>query len=355
MSDYFIKKLRLNELGYVGGVPGKRGGQHFYISKNYLDFFPPLSKKIPQHLKILNIVRHNHNLPAQAKYVYDNDKYHGGHPKNPRNERRININLNINPERKIFLKNDIIIFKKEIFKNEDNDDEDAYVITRYRESIDKRDYDYLNNLLKLRALDKRSTGYCSVEKEDLLSLENYKSRLFEKVLPEGPIMTIVDREIATSITDGQRQGSLEKSQEDQVKRLILDLYNHRCCITNIGFIWEDFSKPKQEKYLASSHKGVEAAHIKPRKKGGPYTFQNIIPLIAPVHKLFDRGIFTINNESKIEIHPEALKQRSLNNFHNFNQKVLNIPDNIQLSADFLKWHRDNLYGAFLTGDRIKNL
>ena len=44
MSDYFIKKLRLNELGYVLGVPGKRAGQHFYISKNYLDYYSKRTK-----------------------------------------------------------------------------------------------------------------------------------------------------------------------------------------------------------------------------------------------------------------------------------------------------------------------
>ncbi len=118
MQDYLIKKLKHQELGYSNkgsDEPGTSRGQYFLISKKYLNFFPPLSKDISQDLQILNIVSHEQVLPVQAKYIYDNDKFHGSKANSPRNEHRININLKINPEKKIFLKEDIIVFKKERF------------------------------------------------------------------------------------------------------------------------------------------------------------------------------------------------------------------------------------------------
>ena len=58
--------------------------------------------------------------------------------------------------------------------------------------------------------------------------------------------------------------------------------------------------------IRNSWKGITAAHIKPRAHGGEYSTSNIIPLIEPIHQLFDRGIFTITNDYKIEIHKQAL-------------------------------------------------
>ena len=115
--NFFIKKLLHQELGYYrsdSNEPGVSRGQYFLISKKFLEFFPPLSKDIPQDLQFLNLVSHDSNHPAQAKYIYDNDKFHGSTASSPRNEHRINLNMRVNPDKKIYLKDDIIIFKKEI-------------------------------------------------------------------------------------------------------------------------------------------------------------------------------------------------------------------------------------------------
>ena len=43
--EFFIKKLLHQELGYYrtnSDQPGTSRGQYFLISKNHLDFFPPL-------------------------------------------------------------------------------------------------------------------------------------------------------------------------------------------------------------------------------------------------------------------------------------------------------------------------
>ena len=109
MSDFLVKKLQRQELAYSNNIPGTRGGQYFLMSKNHLDFFPALKKEIRHHLKILNIVSHGSKIPAQAKYIYNNDRFHGSTANSPRNEHRININLKINPLREVFLKDDIII------------------------------------------------------------------------------------------------------------------------------------------------------------------------------------------------------------------------------------------------------
>ena len=83
MSEFLIKKLQLQELAYSNNIPGARGGQYFLMSKNHINFFPPLKKEIHNHLQIINIVRHDSVFPSQAKYVYNNDKFHGSTANSP--------------------------------------------------------------------------------------------------------------------------------------------------------------------------------------------------------------------------------------------------------------------------------
>ena len=280
------------------------------VSKNHLDFFPSLSKNIPQDLQFLNIVTHGSVLPAQVKYIYDNDKYHGSTAKHPRNEHRINLNKHVNPDKKIFLKNDIVVIKKDSFTNEDLIEEEAYVITRFRKSIDSNAYDFVQNILENNSLSKRSENYCYAKKSDLLEIRKYNERLFKNIFPKGEvIIPIAEKIFDLQSKEGKDLGKrlLQKDSnemmkwERQMRRIIFEEYNHMCAITRIGFNWTEFNKKTNKMDLSLSYdKGIEGAHIRPRSHNGGYTQDNIIPLIAPVHKLFDRGLFTLNNNLQVD-------------------------------------------------------
>jgi len=353
---FFIKKLGKQELAYSEGIPGKRGGQYFLISKNHLDFFPSLSRDILNDLQIINIVSHNSTFPHQAKYVYNNDRYHGSTARQPRDEYRININLKINPEREIFLKDDIIIFKKEHFKNEFSSDEQGFVITRYRESEDKDDYVFLNNIIKNKSLNSHSRNYCNASQSDLSPLKNHRERLFKRVLSKENILPFVDIGLIQTINENQSYTQKEEVSETdalewQIRRLILDKYEYKCAVSEIGFKW----KERKGQVARNTSSDLEGAHIKPRAHDGPYTVDNIIPLNKSIHTIFDRGIFTIDKNRKVVMHPEALNQKSLSNFQIYNGKPLYIPEDISLSSEYIKHHRTHIYGKFITGEPIRRM
>ena len=357
MSNFLIKKLGHQELGYKNKYsqnPGVSRGQYFLVSKNYLEFFPELSKYIPQDLEILNIVTHDSDYPVQAKYIYDNDKFHGSKANSPRNEHRINLTLKINPNKEVFLKDDIIIFKKEEFLNEDEDQEEAYVITRYRESENPTDYHNLLELMNLKKKDIRSKNYVLVPTEDLNFIKNFRTRLFSRVMSLNPIIPTTDSDL---LKLKGLQGSSVKMKnhnqlqmfEKQIKRIVFGMYDYKCIASKIGYKWNELNGVK------TTWKGITGAHIKPRSHGGEYSSENIIPLLEPIHQLFDRGIFTISLDYKIELHKRALEDPLLSNFHDFHEKKLNIPSGIELSQECINHHRKEVFGNFVIGKQIRSL
>lgn len=357
MNKFLVKKLGHQELGYKNAsseIPGESRGQYFLVSKKHLNFFPPLKKEIPQDLQILNIVSHSSNVPVQAKYIYDNDKFHGSTANSPRNEHRININLQVNPERKVYHKNDIIIFKQEIFLNEDEENEQAFVITRYRESENKDDYKKLLEIIDHKKYNYSSRNYASVSETDLSSLIDQRERIFsrvmslEAIIPETDFSLLSTKELFNGSTLNKSKNEL-KSFEKQIKRIVFEQYDYKCIVSKIGFKWKESAGVK------TSWRGITGAHIKPRAHDGEYSAQNIIPLIEPIHQLFDRGIFTITKDYKVEIHQKALQDELLSNFHIYNNIQLVIPKGIELSIDFIEHHQKEVYGNFITGKQIRSI
>ena len=357
MNKFFIKKLGHQELGYKNAsseTPGESRGQYFLVSKKHLNFFPPLEKEIPQDLQILNIVSHSSTIPAQVKYIYDNDKYHGSTANKPRDEHRINLNLKVNPERKIYHKNDIVILKKETFLNEDGDKEEAYIITRYRELENKNDYNKLLEVIDRKKANHSSRNYANVSEKELLPLIiDYRERIFgrvmslEALIPETDFNLLKSKELFNGSTFKKNENEL-KSFEKQIKRIVFEQYNYKCLVSKIGFKWQECGGVK------TSWRGITGAHIKPRAHDGEYSAQNIIPLIEPIHQLFDRGIFTITQDYKVEIHKKALQDELLSNFHVYDKMQLDVPEDIELSLDFIDHHRKEVYGNFITGKLIRS-
>jgi predicted restriction endonuclease len=363
MEDFFIKRLIWNELAYKAQFtkkgkenktwgPGARGGQHFYISKRHLDFFPELDPENKNDLLVLNIVTHEDNELCQAKYVWNNSKK-SEEQENGRDESRINLNGNINIEQKIFFKDDIIIIKKESFNNEIGEKEEAFVVTRYREETDKSDYQFLADLLDRNKKSKQSKNYAFASKDDLKPIKNYNHRLFSNVLSED---SIVPKVVDNLLSDKKLRKALErndeyvqKTLEQHVLRGIKERYNNQCLVTGIGYRW---TIPTTERLRKG--KGIEGAHIKPRVHKGEYSPANIIPLLAPIHDLFDNGIFTIQDNYTIEIHEIALNDPLLSNIHELNGKKLKVPKKIELSKDSLKHHRDEIFGNFIENKAIRN-
>lgn len=96
--------------------------------------------------------------------------------------------------------------------------------------------------------------------------------------------------------------------------------------------------------------GLEAAHIKWHKAGGPNQVVNGLTLCVMHHKLFDRGAFTLSKQWKILVSDDAYGsvgfQEWLMQFHG---KKINFPQRLYYypKIDFIGWHvREVFQGAY---------
>lgn len=84
-----------------------------------------------------------------------------------------------------------------------------------------------------------------------------------------------------------------KKRDPKFREKILRAYGYSCAIC--GF----------DVRLAHTLVGVEAAHIKWHQAGGPDIEENGLALCSMHHKLFDRGVFTINAEQRMIVSQDA--------------------------------------------------
>ena len=92
---------------------------------------------------------------------------------------------------------------------------------------------------------------------------------------------------------------------------------------------------------------LEAAHIKPVAKDGPYIASNGLLLRSDFHTLFDDGYITIGKDYRIyvskRLHEDYGNGRDYYKYHG--QKLLILPESIENmpSKDYLEWHNENVF------------
>jgi len=86
---------------------------------------------------------------------------------------------------------------------------------------------------------------------------------------------------------------------------------------------------------------VEAAHIKWHQAGGPDSEQNGIALCSLHHKLFDRGVFTLDNNMLVQVaenaHGAYGMEEWLMRYHGQEIRKPQRPDYYP-QDDFVDWH-----------------
>ena len=122
---YYLKKLTSNELGYRKGK--LTNGQMFYVSKQAVDFFPPLNKEINNDSAMLEFNVEYKEDPIYLNLVYHNDKYN--REDGTRDEYRIYLNREIAPDDFFFRPGDIIVIERK--------DEHKYILEKFREGHEK--------------------------------------------------------------------------------------------------------------------------------------------------------------------------------------------------------------------------
>jgi putative restriction endonuclease len=110
---------------------------------------------------------------------------------------------------------------------------------------------------------------------------------------------------------------------------VLDAYGRACAVT------QEHSLPV-----------VEAAHIKPFADGGEHAVTNGLALRADIHRLFDRGYVTVDEDSRFVV-SRRLKDEFENgrSYYRFQGQSLELPSGAEArpEADALRWHREEVF------------
>jgi putative restriction endonuclease len=110
---------------------------------------------------------------------------------------------------------------------------------------------------------------------------------------------------------------------------VLDAYRRACAVTN-------------EHSLVV----LDAAHVKPYAAGGDHDVRNGLALRTDLHKLFDRGYVTVDDEMRFVV-GRRLKADFDNgrSYYELHGRTINLPSETALrpAIQALAWHRESVF------------
>ena len=346
MSRYYIHKVGHQEMGSINfdGDKPKRG-RYFLISKKCLSLFPHVSSVVMNDKVIVAIIPMNVNNKREKVLCtmdYHNQKfadieYVGKHP---RNEIRLYMNNEIDPDKNYFKKGDLAVFE-EI----ESTDCKSYSLTRIPESHPQYNtlFDFLckyDNTYKSNAVVEASFSFIDkpeTENVDVIITDEAKDLIKEEstsLLKHFVDDEEDDDEIETNSMESAMGCSFFNSS--LFHDLVMNAYNYKCAIT--GKVIR-YKKGKIDLF------NLEAAHIKPHAHQGTYLPCNGIALSRDMHFAFDKGFFTISDNLKVVV-SEKLKDDWF--YKEYNGKSLFVPEEpfFRPNPIFLKHHREHVFETF---------
>ena len=159
-------------------------------------------------------------------------------------------------------------------------------------------------------------------------------RLYQQVIKKIRKQEIFTTEKSYESESAERYGKEQivkpRLGQGAFRVLVTDAYHRNCSVTG-------------EKTLPV----LDAAHIKPFSDNGPNTANNGLLLRTDIHKLFDKGYITVNDDYKVEVSKKLNEDYGNGKiYYAFHGKNLyNIPDNKNDIPEkgFLHWHNNNVY------------
>lgn len=326
----YIHKLNANELGYRAGQPGG-AGRFFLVSKSCVGYFPPLSEIVLNDHVLLDVVPPFTDEVVLTNYVYHNSKHATADENEDRDEYRFYLNSGNDPESDYYKPEDIVVFVK-IFSPGSSDGL-IYKILRY--TPESLEYERLNGLLV--AVDTRRGTHALVLMEELTFLrELRKIRFGKKIIPKEIIELSFKEPVEdVQVAEEDKSDTTRVIRSKSFRDLTLYFYEEKCAITGKDLVIEH-----------KDFRNLEAAHILARAAGGGSHPSNGMALERNLHWAFDKGFFTLTQDYKVEVHPDAMHIPYLKNKHG--QKI-SIPQDSRShpNRDSIQWHREKVFGLFL--------
>lgn len=156
-------------------------------------------------------------------------------------------------------------------------------------------------------------------------------------MEEGGIHAGSSGEGATStnrslLTDRDLKLMPRRVRDDLFRIEVLRAYDGRCAVSRLGITYSPRS--------GSVRREVEAAHIIPVARGGGDVVVNGLALNRTVHWAFDQGMIWIDDDFRIVITRETMKDERNEWLSTHHGRQLSLPSDPELSPnrDALRWH-----------------
>jgi hypothetical protein len=333
MRNFYIKKLGSQELGSPKADGSVSRGRYIYVTKAYENFFPFLSTTITNDNVLIPIIPPFNDEKIYSTLVYHNDKFNV--PNGTRDEYRLYLNRNLDPNRNYFQVNDILVFER----FETGSPVPIYIT--YRFNAEHEFYNQLSEIIELSPIK----GGHALANEELNFIPQRQINFSEAtvIIPEEVMTVAVTQQEEVLKAEEQniedvRGASLFNS--DSFRDFVLMAYGYKCAITGkvIGY---------------KSLYNLEAAHIQPKAQSGTFLPCNGIALCRDMHWAFDKGFITISDDFTIIVHEQMTKSILI---EYSGQKIFTPVDAyFQPEKKFLKHHRENIFGLFLYSGSIRAL
>jgi predicted restriction endonuclease len=160
----------------------------------------------------------------------------------------------------------------------------------------------------------------------------------EVVLRNAKPTIAIDGKVIEQIEKKKTEGGIENLFNAMSFRdFVMKGYGSLCAITKTVI--------RHDGYM-----NLEAAHIKPKSHGGFFLPNNGIAMCRDMHWAFDKGFFTLTDKYEIEVH----RNTSSDWLWSYNSAKILIPEEpfFQPAICNIKYHRENVYGLFLTSGRL---
>lgn len=175
--------------------------------------------------------------------------------------------------------------------------------------------------------------YFPETKNNLIDSTAGQQELFDDI--ENKILNVPSKEYKEEI---KQLMHLQKEEEIYLrgslfKREIPKIYNHTCCISGMRID------------ATVSVTMIDACHIIPFSESYDDTITNGIALCPNLHRAFDRGLITIDENYKVVVSNSFKEDKSSYGIKSFEGKEIQLPnlkDYYPLKDNF-EWHRNNIF------------
>jgi putative restriction endonuclease len=164
-----------------------------------------------------------------------------------------------------------------------------------------------------------------------LSTRSYFEELLQHLLGLSAAVDLAETWYRPGPTYGDPRLAPQRLGQRSFQAVVLQAYGRRCAVTG-----------------AKIRPVLEAAHIRPLKKGGEHRLDNGLLLRSDMHTLYDRGYIGVDTKHRLLVSP-----RLREDFHNGEDLYARAGAPISLpqrsadrpSREFLEWHLDEVFVA----------